>query len=45
LACIGLAISIRRKAGMTQEQVAAKMGVSQPSLALKAGIDEMQNYS
>ncbi len=26
-------LTARRKAGMTQEQVAAKMGVSQPSLA------------
>ena len=26
-------LSARRQAGMTQEQVAAKMGVSQPSLA------------
>jgi len=32
-AALDALLSARRQAGMTQEQVAAKMGVSQPSLA------------
>ena len=32
-AALGALLAARRQAGMTQEQVAAKMGVSQPSLA------------
>ena len=32
-AALDALLTARRQAGMTQEQVAAKMGVSQPSLA------------
>jgi len=45
-AALDALLTARRQAGMTQEQVAAKMGVSQPSLArVEASLGSVSGYA